>query len=1140
MSGVPPRTAESRSATPTARVHRMRTARGACWVIVAGTLGALGLVSLDAVAPLPGWVRGLGLATWLTGVGVLAWRLVVQPWREAGVPGEPTPTPREELPGNLRAVAAAALSLVGCLLAATLVPGAADHLRRVAFPWQRGAVAQYRVVVTSGDAVVRRGGTVTLSAYAEKLDPAAPAATKATFVIRTKSPAREVRVLMPADASGGFHITRSAVTANFEYRVEIEGAVSDWFTVTAIDPVGLADGSTTELIPPKYAPGAARRATPGFSALDGFPHATAEYQFRFTRPASAASLEFLAPGGSLELTPVALSDDGMTGSAAFRLKQDGSLRLVLIAEEKGKKLRTEISAIVRVKPDGPPWFTLVRGVSPRPATARPGAVLAVEIAAADDVAVGAAVLEYVLDSFDSRSVTVSIPLSGAGTAEVRGRLEFPLPKTVPETIRFRLRVADTRRLDDSELKPQEAVYPATGWATVRIDPAAPPMEEQEIAGRRDAVREALTGALNEAREALENAETVLAEDMGKPTLATEHTIRLSAAREGAGKAAGTLRDAAREADLNLELRPLAAAARATAERLAKDADEVLRRAAGATSTERATDLATASRLLADIVERIDALLARNDRLARDRLDARALAALAAELTALAEKAPPPAEFLKAQRDILARFEMLPADSAALRTALDGARQQEFQRLAALAADLASAVHDLNAAARTLHADARANLLGWVAAEQKALAERAVALLTRVETAARLASVTLPKAEAFHRVAKLLGDGKTVEALTEMAGVAQSLDPVATTFEKWAADRADAKVAVRHLALWQDDLRSRFRAAKFDALPDARKDQFRAEQAALVATVGAMKLPPGDDAKSARDTALAHLRNTAKFLEGTGAGTDHAMGIAVTELKRFADKLPTIPERLTRTRAEFDKLWRAQESIQTAVEQAVRNTPDAAALAKKFAPLIDQQKAQHEKFAALDLPGMDARRVRVAAALSAAATDLADVSPSDALASQAWVRRELDWVRTILFDNVPPLDDRADEIARRLGAAAKSVETLGLAMTDKQRALHAATLQELLRLINQFPACPEAPLLLNEARDAIQTADAGFRNESAVGELLRRLRVAATAARRLSDRLGGAESDLDRLRRLADYRRADAAKAPSPALARSTS
>src|SRR5262245_3082759 len=78
MSAVPPATPENRPDIAATRVHRMRLARGACWVIVAALLGVAVLALIDAAIRLPGWVRGLGLATWLTGTGVVAWRLVAR------------------------------------------------------------------------------------------------------------------------------------------------------------------------------------------------------------------------------------------------------------------------------------------------------------------------------------------------------------------------------------------------------------------------------------------------------------------------------------------------------------------------------------------------------------------------------------------------------------------------------------------------------------------------------------------------------------------------------------------------------------------------------------------------------------------------------------------------------------------------------------------------------------------------------------------------------------------------------------------------------------------------------------------------------------------------------------------------------
>ena len=135
MSAVPPIAPETRQALTTARVHRMRVARGACWVIVAALLAGAGLALLDSISPLPAWLRGVTLAAWLTGFGVLVWRLVAR-----RLPPDPSTTARHartELAGNLRAAAAAALALAASLCVATLLPGAGEHIRRVTLPWTR-------------------------------------------------------------------------------------------------------------------------------------------------------------------------------------------------------------------------------------------------------------------------------------------------------------------------------------------------------------------------------------------------------------------------------------------------------------------------------------------------------------------------------------------------------------------------------------------------------------------------------------------------------------------------------------------------------------------------------------------------------------------------------------------------------------------------------------------------------------------------------------------------------------------------------------------------------------------------------------------------------------------------------------------
>ena len=107
-------------------------ARGACWVIVIALVAGALLGLLDAIAWLPPWVRGIGLAAWVTGIGVLVWRLVAR-----RIPPDSSVTPldaRRELPGNLRAAAAAAFVLAAAPLTTAWVPGGASTFVGLHFP----------------------------------------------------------------------------------------------------------------------------------------------------------------------------------------------------------------------------------------------------------------------------------------------------------------------------------------------------------------------------------------------------------------------------------------------------------------------------------------------------------------------------------------------------------------------------------------------------------------------------------------------------------------------------------------------------------------------------------------------------------------------------------------------------------------------------------------------------------------------------------------------------------------------------------------------------------------------------------------------------------------------------------------------
>src|SRR5439155_6129417 len=138
--------------------------------------------------------------------------------------------------------------------------------------------------------------------------------------------------------------------------------------------------------------------------------------------------------------------------------------------------------------------------------------------------------------------------------------------------------------------------------------------------------------------------------------------------------------------------------------------------------------------------------------------------------------------------------------------------REARQLAAETRELAAAVHDLDVAARGLTDETRKGLLARAGEAQAENTVAAAALLARIDSAARLAGIAPPRPEDFRRVSDLIAQDKLVEALIELEKLAADLDRLAVEFDKWAADRADAKHAANQLAAWQDDLRSRVQAA----------------------------------------------------------------------------------------------------------------------------------------------------------------------------------------------------------------------------------------------------------------------------------------------------------------------------------------
>lgn len=1190
MAAVPlPPALEDRLAALVTRVRRLRLISGTCRLAVALLVLTAALVALDAAFRLSTATRCVLQLGWLALAGLLAWWLVVRPWRADVTLGDVAKEIERRYPGlgerlvtvvtlrdeatlangspqliaslaketDLRtrsldfgeAVPTRAVSrwavvagvvVLAALFAALLTPGTGDRFRRLALPWYKPAVVvPYRVLASSGNAVVKRGDPVTLSGYVERTVPSTPVPDAAVLTFRDGPGSPERRLPMTAAANAAFHVTRPNVAADFEYRVEVGPAASDWHTVFVADPAELADGTAVEITPPAYATMIPPRTISGFTEIGGLQYSAVVLRLRFDRPADAAFLEWRPEAGTAaELVPVQLAPDGTAGTATMRLKQSGTLKAVLVTGTGPRKFKTEVAVPVRVMADAPPRFEQVAGVGTQSRTIRPGERLPLGITATDDVAVAAAELEYAVGD-PANPTRVPITLAGAGTGRAEGRFVFDLAGKggEGETVRFRIRITDNRNLDDPKLGPQEAVYPPSGWAELKLSASAPPLDHQEVIGKRDSLEGLLKEVLREVKDATDAADRLRTDTDKLAPLAVDQAVRLTAIREKVKRAAELLRDASKETALTPELRPLAAALKDVADRQLKAADDALLKAATDKPEDRKPAFNTAVRQLVEAADKLEELLARNDRAARDRLDRRQLEALATDQTDLADKAKPStkapaAELAREQKALLDRLLKLLTESEPLKTGADAAGGREARQLAADAKALAALLRDLDAAAKQLTAETRGKLLEAIAKAQATVADRAAKVLPPAELPARLAGVTPPKPEDFRRVADLLTQDKLLDALTEFEKLALNLDRTAEAFEKAAIDRADAKLAAKQLAAWQDDLRARLVAAtkttRFDKLPEVTRAAFRTEEEAILAAATGLKLPADIGLKALHDSALGHIRQAAESLGFDGRFAEGAMKAAAEALTKLAEKTPSNAERLAKSRLELDKLRAEQESITVAAEQVTRGldrVPDAALMqsfARKLAPTHERQQKLVGQLAALDLPGLEARQAKAGAALKAAAADLKDGLPYDITASQAWAKRELDRLKQAT-DNTPPADDKADELARKQADIAAGVAALGPTPTAKQLEPFATAQQDVFKQLERFLA-PEVAALLNDAREAATAADAGFRNASKPDELRKRTKAAADTLAKLADRVAGRETDLERVRRLAANRK----------------
>jgi len=998
---------------------------------------------------------------------------------------------------SLRLAAVSVLALALAVGPAIILPGSGDRIRRVVLPWYAPPLEiPFRIVVTSGEPAVRRGESVTLAGYAERLKTEDPLPVQATAVVREKG--IEKTFPMRGDHKGSFTFTKPGVGDDFEYALAIGNIRSEWHQVTVVDPIQLAAGTRYSIRPPEYAKTNVRETTAeGLGEIEALQFSTVAFELKFQQPVQSASLQWRQQGTTAntpaELIPVTLSSDRSSATADFPVRSDGTLKWIL---EGTRNIRTELPLAVRTIRDTPPQFEKIAGFPAMAKEIRPGEPLVFELAVRDDIAVAAAMLEFGrAETLESTShFSEPLPLAGLGNARAEGRFTFDLTNRFREgdRIAFRLRIRDTRSVPAANLTPQETVYPSQGWATLRIRSDAPSLMEQEIRGQHDALRERITAIRNLVAEAAADLGALRMEMLGRPKLAADQSVRLSNNRERANESAKALDELARAVDVLPDLRALGESAKRIAGNELRPAVDSLRKAGQETSSaERDAAAGVAQRELDSALAKLDELLKQNDRAGKLRQDRGRLAQLAEEQERLAKD---PAATVAKQQELKDRLQKTVAESEFLKKSTTEAERKERQRMATNFRELTDGLRKLDDRARELEeTDAKKKLAG-VAAGQKELADRIAELAKKTETAARLGNASPLDQAASENARELIEKQKTTEALTEQEKAARELDRLADTLEKGNKERHDAKQAAAQLERWQRDLRQRWdetEKAHPNGVPDELRKALRSEQDELQKKIRELSLPRSEELERLRREAL----------------DASSMEKVADSLQKLSQATPSNDQRRKAALGELEKLRREQDAISREADELQRDAAkqDVDQLAKKRKELAAKQDEFAKKIEQLDTPGEELRRDRAAAQGKKSGTDLGGDSPQDAASSQRDTKRELDHLRYAM-EGKPTPDRTAGELARLQNDLSEKLQRKPALDSDELQRLQRDQ-REIQKQLAQLTA-PEAEEALAQARDAVRQAEDEMQKPKPdVDELKKKNRSAREALDRLAEKLG---------------------------------
>ncbi len=590
--------------------------------------------------------------------------------------------------------------------------------------------------------------------------------------------------------------------------------------VPAITPVELAaDSPTITVTPPIYARSVKQTETfHGLIDLAPLQYSEIRFDFRFTRPAVAAYLEWTTASGACQRpgvsnqgpdtlrSPLTLSKDRQAASLTIPALRDGKYRLILEAEQ---NVRTELpGGTIHVQIDQPPTVQRFTGKA-ESRSVLPYERLPFEIEAADDIGVASIELEYRVN--DGETIRQPLKLAGTGgtgVSPVVARHVFELAGKVQENDRFSYRFRVSDNLPKEYKGPHVIFYPTDHWWTLRILRQGDTLQQKEILAQRDEINrrlQAIRASLQQEKRDVERVKQELRRQEPLPPDPLDSTKQLQRENQANQK---SLREAAELAEATPELQPVAELARDVANREMNKSQQALEQTSRQSApTERERQFRTADKQLDSAIKRLEELKKTSDRLAQERLNQAKLEMLAQRETHLAEqaaellgkhpvldpKARELAEKLKReQAEATGELERLTQQSEPLKQSLQQAQQEEARKLAQRARELAKAQRDLARAEEESKRKRTKDRYAELARKQQELAKQQEELARKTRSSAPAAHTEPSKPEMARRAAEALKQEKAAEAIPQQDQATNDLERLAQAFEQAANAPANPK------------------------------------------------------------------------------------------------------------------------------------------------------------------------------------------------------------------------------------------------------------------------------------------------------------------------------------------------------------